>query len=176
MEKFPTASPDIGSPEHFEQAKNQNKSAMPTDWSDLEKWSKEQGPAPWNRPSWQTERQNTESRQRAERQNAESQAAETLKFDNAINTFRNYEAKNTPDRYSQKAEKRQPSANLLGALAAAFPTSALFGDMALNGPSNFVIEHPEATTVAIAAFAGFVAVTVSKSIQKAEANHSKGGN
>lgn len=171
MEKFPTANPDIGSPEHFEQAKNQNKSAMPTDWSDLEKWSKEQGPAPWNRPSWQTE-----SHQQTERQNTESQAVETIKFDNAINTFRNYETKSTPDRYSQKAEKRQPSANLLGTLAAAIPTSALVGDVVLNGPSNFVIEHPEAATVAIAAFAGFVAVTVSKSIQKAEANHSKGGN
>ena len=139
----------IGSPEHFENAKAQNQSDVATNWENLKQWATEQGPAPWDDSKWQTEPSKTES----------------LKFNTAVNTLYNYTDRSTPDRYSQTAEKSQPSTKLLAALVTTLaPTGALVGDTILNGPSDFVIGHPEAATGVLIAIFGATALAVSKLI------------
>lgn len=157
MEKFPTINPDIGSPEHFEQAKNQNKSNTPADWSELEKWGQEQGPAPWNDTRWQSEPKNHES----------------ANSDPALDALYSYATTPTSEHFSQKTEIGQPSTKLLTALATAIPSGALVGDMALNGTSEFVAQNPAIAIAGIVAFAGAVAVTTNKILNNTETD--KGG-
>ena len=92
----------------------------------------------------------------------------------ATESFQRYLEEDTPDHPWQKIAKRQLNPNLVGALTAIGTAAVLTADIALNGPSGFVVNHPEAATTALAAGAGAIGAITSKIVSEQYAKEIRG--
>ena len=77
-------------------------------------------------------------------------------------------AQNEPDGSLQKIIKKVTEPNTLGAIAAIGFATILTADVVLNGPSDFVINSPEAATTTLALGAAAVGALASRGARLAE--------
>ena len=88
-------------------------------------------------------------------------------------SFKSYLEQDTPDHPWKKVEKRQLNPNFVGALTAIGFATVLASDVLLNGPSGFVVNHPEAATTALTAGAAVVGAAANKLVRDANAKELK---
>lgn len=121
----------LGSPEHFEYAKSKHQSKS-TDWSDLETWRKEQGPAPWDDAKWQA-----------------TPESKSHFFDRVATTNRavnSYLQEDTPQQCIQSVIYAMTEPATIGAAVGAVTYATLIIGAA-NDPSDFVIKYPDLANI-----------------------------
>ena len=94
-------------------------------------------------------------------------------IDATAKSFKSYLEQDTPDRPWQKVAKRQLNPNFVGALTAIGFATVLASDVILNGPSGFVVNHPEAATTGLTAGAAVVGAAANKLVRDMNAKELK---
>lgn len=102
--------------------------------------------------------------------NPESSNRQKMPDEAAIrNSFQHHLEQDTPDKPWQKVIKHQLNPNTVGALTAIGFATVLTADVLFNGPSDFVVNHPEAATTALTATSAAIGALANKLVREANA-------